>query len=77
MPAKNFPSLFSVDSKDKAVNRMNSAHLSGFTKVKNLYITGHSNGVINFWDASCPLLFLILSVKQQVLVLCPCNFVNY
>ncbi|KAJ8625653.1 hypothetical protein MRB53_034183 [Persea americana] len=65
VPAKNFPSLFSVDSKDKAVNRMNSAHLSGFTKVKNLYITGHSNGVINFWDASCPLLFLILSVKQQ------------
>lgn len=34
-------------------------------KVKNLYITGHNDGALNFWDLSCPLLVPILSLKQQ------------
>ncbi|XP_019172348.1 PREDICTED: uncharacterized protein LOC109167710 isoform X1 [Ipomoea nil] len=36
-----------------------------FSKAKNLYITGHSNGTINFWDVSCPLLLPIVSLTQQ------------
>ncbi|KAJ0097649.1 hypothetical protein Patl1_29274 [Pistacia atlantica] len=37
----------------------------GFAKVKNLFITGHSDGAINFWDISCPIFIPILSIKQQ------------
>ncbi|KAK1305313.1 hypothetical protein QJS10_CPB11g02158 [Acorus calamus] len=59
-PAKNFPSLFATDAKDRS-----AARFSGNKRTKNLYITGHSNGDINFWDASCPFLLLILSIKQQ------------
>ncbi|XP_058090596.1 uncharacterized protein LOC131237006 isoform X2 [Magnolia sinica] len=65
MLAKNFPSLFPSDTKEKDVNHLNYARFSGFTKYKNLYITGHSNGAINFWDASRLFLVSILSVTQQ------------
>ncbi|CAI9110485.1 OLC1v1010528C4 [Oldenlandia corymbosa var. corymbosa] len=35
------------------------------SKAKNLYITGHSNGALKFWDATCPLFRTILSLSQQ------------
>lgn len=38
---------------------------SPFSKAKNLVITGHSSGAINFWDASCPLLLPVASITQQ------------
>ena len=43
--------------------------LTSFTnihKTRNLYITGHLDGTISFWDASCPLLLQIFMIKQQV-----------
>lgn len=43
-----------------------SAHFPGFTKVKNVYITGHSDGSIGVWDMSCPFLVPVLFLKEQV-----------
>lgn len=43
-----------------------SAHFPGFTKVKNVYITGHSDGSIGVWDMSCPFLIPVLFLKEQV-----------
>lgn len=63
--AKSIPSLLSFEAKPKDGTQLNAARFSGFSKVKNLYITGHSDGGINFWDLSCPLLVPILSLKQQ------------
>ncbi|KAG5530010.1 hypothetical protein RHGRI_030393 [Rhododendron griersonianum] len=57
------PSLFSFDMKLKDATQ--STQFSGFSKSKNLYITGHNNGAINFWDASCPAMLPIASVVQQ------------
>uniref|UniRef100_A0A0D3FYZ6 Lethal giant larvae (Lgl)-like C-terminal domain-containing protein n=1 Tax=Oryza barthii TaxID=65489 RepID=A0A0D3FYZ6_9ORYZ len=34
-------------------------------KTRNLYVTGHLDGTIRFWDASCPLLLQNLMIKQQ------------
>ncbi|XP_073219915.1 uncharacterized protein [Cicer arietinum] len=48
-----------------AETNQSSAKFSGFSKVQNLYITGHSNGAVNFWDASCPHFTPILQLKQQ------------
>uniref|UniRef100_A0A2P2JLI5 Uncharacterized protein LOC105628567 n=1 Tax=Rhizophora mucronata TaxID=61149 RepID=A0A2P2JLI5_RHIMU len=60
--AKNFPSLFPCEEKPKdGMLRQ----FSGFTNVKNLYISGHSDGAINFWDVSCQLLIPVLSLNQQ------------
>ncbi|MCL7023552.1 hypothetical protein MKW94_030800 [Papaver nudicaule] len=59
--AKSLPSFLPVETKGKD----GSCLSSGFTKVKCLYITGHSDGTINFWDLSCPLFLPISSVKQQ------------
>ncbi|XP_013643269.1 uncharacterized protein LOC106348145 isoform X1 [Brassica napus] len=42
-----------------------SAHFPGFTKVKNVYITGHSDGSIGVWDMSCPFLVPVLFLKEQ------------
>ncbi|KAG5245445.1 syntaxin-binding protein [Salix suchowensis] len=61
--AKNIPSPFPFESRPKDGNH--SFQFSGFTKVKNLYITGHSDGAINFWDLSCPFPIPLLSLKQQ------------
>ncbi|GAV83036.1 Lgl_C domain-containing protein [Cephalotus follicularis] len=58
--AKDSASLLYCESNSKEGTRF-----SGFSKVKNLYITGHSDGAINFWDVSCPFLIPILSLKQQ------------
>ncbi|XP_021804576.1 uncharacterized protein LOC110748909 [Prunus avium] len=63
--AKSIPSLFSFETKPKDGTQSNAARFTGFSKVKNLYITGHSDGALNFWDLSCPLLVPILSLKQQ------------
>ncbi|KAJ0967773.1 hypothetical protein J5N97_024690 [Dioscorea zingiberensis] len=60
-----YPSLFSIDSKEKDGNHLSSARLREFSKTRNLYVTGHQDGVVNFWDASCPLLLPILSLKPQ------------
>lgn len=67
MLAKNIPSLFPFEAKPQDGTHMNLPQFSGFTKVKNLYITGHSDGAINFWDLSCPFFIPILSLKQQVI----------
>ncbi|KAF7829057.1 Syntaxin-binding protein 5 [Senna tora] len=62
---KNYPPLIPIETKPKDGSIMNSANFTGFSKVKNLYITGHSNGAISFWDASCPFFIPILQLKQQ------------
>lgn len=64
--ARNIPPLLPSETKQKDGGPFHSAHFSGFSKVKNLYITGHSDGAMNFWDVSCPFLLPILSLKQQV-----------
>ncbi|OMO83377.1 hypothetical protein COLO4_22550 [Corchorus olitorius] len=60
--SKDIPSLVPLETKPK-----DGCHyqFSGFGKVKNLYITGHSDGAINFWDLSCPFPIPVLSLKQQ------------
>ncbi|KAG2695171.1 hypothetical protein I3760_07G002500 [Carya illinoinensis] len=63
--ARNIPPLLPSETKQKDGGPFHSAHFSGFSKVKNLYITGQSDGAMNFWDVSCPFLLPILSLKQQ------------
>lgn len=58
---KNLPSLFPFESK-----HFNPSHFTGFSKIKNLYITGHTDGTIIFWDVTCSLLIPLLSLTQQV-----------
>nr|GMC65920.1 uncharacterized protein LOC109167710 isoform X1 [Ipomoea batatas] len=60
-----FP-LFPFERKHKDGTISNSGSSAEFSKAKNLYITGHSNGAINFWDVSCPLMLPIVSLTQQV-----------
>nr|GLL19078.1 uncharacterized protein LOC109167710 isoform X1 [Ipomoea trifida] len=59
-----FP-LFPFERKQKDGTISNSGSSTEFSKAKNLYITGHSNGAINFWDVSCPLMLPIVSLTQQ------------
>ncbi|WCJ32824.1 Transducin/WD40 repeat-like superfamily protein [Euphorbia peplus] len=63
--SKNITSLFPFETNPKDGTHLNPVPFSGFSKVKNLYITGHSNGAIHFWDASCPILIPIFAIKQQ------------
>ncbi|XP_010526846.1 PREDICTED: uncharacterized protein LOC104804294 [Tarenaya hassleriana] len=49
----------------KEGTRSSTAHFPGFAKVKNVFITGHSDGTISIWDMSCPLLIPVLSLKEQ------------
>ncbi|KAL9229567.1 hypothetical protein vseg_005020 [Gypsophila vaccaria] len=58
--AKNLPSLLPFEAK-----HFSSSHFTGFSNIKNLYITGHSDGTINFWDVTCSLLIPLLSLTQQ------------
>ncbi|KAK4752842.1 hypothetical protein SAY87_021640 [Trapa incisa] len=58
---KDIPSLFTFDKKPKDVAGLS---FSGFSKVKYLYITGHTNGCLNFWDGAAPF-SPILSLAQQ------------
>lgn len=62
--SKRIPSLLSFEAKQK--DGSSSTGFSSFSNFKNIYITGHSNGAINFWDASSPLMVPILSLNQQV-----------
>lgn len=36
-----------------------------FSKAKNVFLSGHSNGAINLWDVSCPNPLPIVSITQQ------------
>uniref|UniRef100_A0A803NQD0 Lethal giant larvae (Lgl)-like C-terminal domain-containing protein n=1 Tax=Cannabis sativa TaxID=3483 RepID=A0A803NQD0_CANSA len=63
MLAKDMPHMFSLDAKPR--DGSSSYQFSGFLRVKNLYITGHSNGAITFWDVSSPVFVPIFSIKQQ------------
>ncbi|KAJ8567715.1 hypothetical protein K7X08_019923 [Anisodus acutangulus] len=36
-----------------------------FSKAKNIFLSGHSNGAINFWDVSCPNPLPIVSLTHQ------------
>ncbi|RYQ81230.1 hypothetical protein Ahy_Scaffold1g107211 [Arachis hypogaea] len=62
---KNYPPLIPIEASYKDGINLSSANFNGFSSVKNLYITGHSNGAITFWDASCPYFTPILQLKQQ------------
>ncbi|KAD7479141.1 hypothetical protein E3N88_02277 [Mikania micrantha] len=61
--SKKIPALFSFEAKAK--DGSSSIGFSSFSNFKNIYITGHSNGAIYFWDASAPLLIPIVSFNQQ------------
>nr|XP_010918268.1 uncharacterized protein LOC105042667 isoform X2 [Elaeis guineensis] len=61
LSAKKYSRLLSIGMKEKD----GSPRFSGFSKSKSLLITGHHDGAINMWDASCPLLLPILSIKKQ------------
>lgn len=58
--SKNIPSLLPSEAKHSELPRF-----TGFAKIKNLYITGHSDGTIKFWDVTGPLLIPLLSLTQQ------------
>ncbi|KAJ1272307.1 hypothetical protein BS78_06G192200 [Paspalum vaginatum] len=58
--ATKYPWLFSMKDKGQALTGFTNIH-----KTRNLYITGHLDGTISFWDASCPLLLQIFMIKQQ------------
>ncbi|KAK6150296.1 hypothetical protein DH2020_015228 [Rehmannia glutinosa] len=65
MLAKNSLPLFPFERRVKGGSNSNATTFSPFSKAKNLFITGHSSGAINFWDASCPLLLPVASITQQ------------
>ncbi|KAI5438541.1 hypothetical protein KIW84_024323, partial [Lathyrus oleraceus] len=62
---RNYPQLFSIETNHREGINLSSANFSGFSNIKNLYITGHKNGAITFWDASCPLFIPVLQLNQQ------------
>lgn len=65
--AKNSLPLFPFERNLKDGSNSNSMTFSPLTRAKNLFITGHDNGTINFWDASCPLFLHVASITQQVM----------
>ncbi|XP_052725899.1 uncharacterized protein LOC108335436 isoform X2 [Vigna angularis] len=62
---KNYPPLIPIETNFKDGINFSAANFTGFSNLRNLYITGHSNGAITFWDASCPFFTPILQLKQQ------------
>ncbi|KAJ4746628.1 Transducin/WD40 repeat-like superfamily protein [Rhynchospora pubera] len=62
--AKKYPQFLSTNAKERD-SHVGCTSMGNLWKTKSLYITGHLDGTINFWDASCPLLLLIFSLKQQ------------
>ncbi|XP_045813629.1 uncharacterized protein LOC123907410 [Trifolium pratense] len=62
---RNYPQLITIETNHKDGINLSSANFSGFSNIKNLYITGHHNGAITFWDASCPFFIPVLQLKQQ------------
>lgn len=68
---KELPCMFSLEAKTNDVPN----HFNGFSRVRNLYITGHASGAITFWDVSTPAFIPILALKQQaILFLFACSF---
>ncbi|XP_078162449.1 transducin/WD40 repeat-like superfamily protein [Carex rostrata] len=63
--ANKYPQFLSTNAKQRETINVGCTSSGNLSKTKSLYITGHLDGTINFWDASCPLLVLILSLKQQ------------
>ncbi|XP_057530674.1 uncharacterized protein LOC130809064 isoform X2 [Amaranthus tricolor] len=57
---ENFPSVLPSVAKHVGLPQF-----TGFAKVKNLYITGHDDGTIKFWDVTCLLLIPLVSLTQQ------------
>ncbi|GAB2259775.1 hypothetical protein Droror1_Dr00010630 [Drosera rotundifolia] len=55
-----FPSLLPFEAK-----QANAAEFSGFANIRSLYITGQSDGIVNFWDFTSPSLIPLLSIKEQ------------
>jgi len=66
--ATKYPWLFSMKDKGQTLTSFTNIH-----KTRNLCITGHVDGTISFWDASCPHLLQIFMIKQQV----PSNYNNF
>jgi hypothetical protein len=64
---KNYPQLITIETNQKEGINLSSANFSRFSNIKNLYITGHHNGDITFWDASCPFFIPVLQLKPQVI----------
>lgn len=64
---KNYPQLIPVETNHKDGINLSSAKFTGFSNIKNLYITGHHDGAITFWDASCPFFIPVLQLRQQVM----------
>ncbi|XP_024641061.1 uncharacterized protein [Medicago truncatula] len=62
---KSYPQLIPIETNHKDGLNLSSANFTGFSNIKNLYITGHHNGAITFWDASCPFFIPVLQLKQQ------------
>eukprot|EP01018_Ginkgo_biloba_P016356 Gb_40665 [translate_table: standard] len=61
-----FPSIIPVGTKWSAKEKSSfSTDSDRSVKIRSLYITGHSNGTINLWDASSPHIFLVLTIKAQ------------
>ncbi|XP_066343646.1 uncharacterized protein [Miscanthus floridulus] len=58
--ATKYPWLFSMKDKGQTLTSFTNIH-----KTRNLCITGHLDGTISFWDASCPHLLQIFMIKQQ------------
>ncbi|KAL3630160.1 hypothetical protein CASFOL_023144 [Castilleja foliolosa] len=65
MLAKSSLAFFPFERRVKDGCNSNSTSYSPFSNARNLLITGHSSGAINFWDASCPLLLPVASITQQ------------
>lgn len=66
MLAKHIPMLFAYDTRKKDGANLKTANFSRFSDIKHMYITGHTNGAICFWDVSCPLFSPIFTLTQQV-----------
>ncbi|XP_010548213.1 PREDICTED: uncharacterized protein LOC104819720 isoform X3 [Tarenaya hassleriana] len=62
---KNSTPVLPFQTVPKERTHSSTAPFPGFTKVKNVLITGHSDGTISIWDMSCPLLLPVLSLKEQ------------
>lgn len=61
----SFPTLLLTETRSKDDNVLNTVHFSGFAKIKSMYITGHNDGTVNFWDASVPVLVPLSSIQHQ------------
>ena len=56
--------LFPSTIKWPAIEK-NSIDTDGQVTIRSVYVTAHSNGTINVWDASSPRMLLVLTIKAQ------------